>query len=59
VHGAGLISRDGFTELTDRYTAARFGGHDPDEKAVADIAAKLAIRTRGGGHTGTASRPGA
>jgi len=59
VREAGLIARDGFTELTDRYAAARFGGHDPDEKAVAELAAKLAIQTGGGGHTGTASRPGA
>ena len=59
VREADLIARDGFTELTDRYAAARFGGHDPDEKAVAELAAKLAIRTGGGGHTGTAPRPGA
>ncbi len=53
VGGSGLIAADGFSQLTERYTAARFGGHDADEKLVAELAAKLAIRTGGPGHPGS------
>ena len=53
VGGSGLIAADGFSQLTERYTAARFGGHDADEKLVAELAAKLAIRTGGAGHPGS------
>ena len=53
VGGSGLIAADGFSQLTERYTAARFGGHDADEKVVAELAAKLAIRTGGPGHPGS------
>ena len=53
VGGSGLIAPDGFSQLTERYTAARFGGHDADEKLVAELAAKLAIRTGGPGHPGS------
>jgi hypothetical protein len=59
VHASGLIADDGFHQLTVRYAAARFGGHDADDETVAALAAKLAIRTGGSGHTGTAARPGA
>ena len=59
VRAAGLIAADGFTRLTEWYAAARFGGHDANEKGVAELAAKLAIRTGGAGHTGTAPRSGA
>src|SRR5204862_73730 len=44
---------DDFGHLTERYAAARFGGHDPDENVVAELAAKLAIRTASPSHTGT------
>ena len=50
---SGLIAADGFSQLTERYTAARFGGHDADDKLVAELAAKLAIRTGGPGHPGS------
>jgi hypothetical protein len=53
VRASGLIANDDFHLLTERYTAARFGGHDADEKIVAELAAKLAIRTGGPGHTGS------
>jgi len=59
VEASGLIASDGFRLLTERYTAARFGGHDADERLVAELAAKLAIRTGGPGHTGTAPQSGA
>jgi hypothetical protein len=51
VRASGLISGDDFRQLTERYAAARFGGHDADEKVVAELAAKLAIRTAGPSHT--------
>ena len=60
VGGSGLIAADGFSQLTERYTAARFGGHDADEKLVAELAAKLAIRTGGArpsGQSGPRNRP--
>ncbi len=53
VRASGLISADDFRQLTERYAAARFGGHDADEKVVAELAAKLAIRTAGPSHTGS------
>jgi protein-glutamine gamma-glutamyltransferase len=53
VGGSGLIATDGFSQLTEQYTAARFGGHETDEKLVAELAAKLAIRTGGPGHPGS------
>lgn len=53
VGGSGVIAADGFSQLTERYAAARFGGHDADEKLVAELAAKLAIRTGGPGHPGS------
>jgi hypothetical protein len=53
VRSSGLIGGDDFLRLTERYAAARFGGHDPDEKVVAELAAKLAIRTGSAGHPGT------
>ena len=53
VRRSGLISGDDFGQLTERYAAARFGGHDPDETVVAELAAKLAIRTASPSHTGT------
>ena len=53
VRASGLISGDDFRQLTERYAAARFGGHDADEKVVAELAAKLAIRTAGPSHTGS------
>jgi hypothetical protein len=55
VRGSGLIAAESFGQLTEWYAAARFGGHDPDEKLVANLAAKLAIRTGGPGHPGTTS----
>ena len=58
VGASGLIADDDFHRLTDRYAAARFGGHDADDKTVAELAAKLAIRSGGDGHTGTAARSG-
>jgi len=56
VGASGLIAGDDFLRLTDRYAAARFGGHDADEKVLAELAAKLAIRAGGPGHPGI--RPG-
>ena len=53
---SGLIASDDFHQLTERYAAARFGGHVADDDRVAALAAKLAIRTGGVGHTGTAPR---
>ena len=58
VGASGLIADDDFRRLTERYTAARFGGHDADDKTVAELAAKLAIRTGDAGHTGTAPGSG-
>jgi hypothetical protein len=55
VRDAGLIAGDGFLHLTEHYAAARFGGHDADDKVVADLAAKLAIRTGSAGHPGTSA----
>jgi hypothetical protein len=52
VQASGLIPGDDFLRLTDRYAAARFGGHDADDKLVAELAAKLAIRTGGASHPG-------
>jgi len=54
VRASGLIAADDFRLLTERYTAARFGGHDADDKLVADLAAKLAIRQGSPSHTGSA-----
>jgi hypothetical protein len=54
VRASGLVAPDDFTQLTERYAAARFGGHDADDKVVAQLAAKLAIRTAGAGHPGSA-----
>ena len=54
VRASGLIAPDEFRQLTERYTAARFGGHAADDKVVAELAAKLAIRTGGPSHTGSA-----
>jgi transglutaminase-like putative cysteine protease len=51
---SGLISDDDFRQLTERYAAARFGGHDADDNVIADLAAKLAIRTASRSHTGSA-----
>jgi hypothetical protein len=56
VGASGVIADDGFRRLTERYTAARFGGHDADDATVAELAAKLAIRIGGAGHTGTGPR---
>ena len=53
MRASGLISGDDFRQLTERYAAARFGGHDADDKVVAELAAKLAIRTAGPSHTGS------
>ena len=53
VRASGLISGDDFGQLTERYAAARFGGHDADEKVISELAAKLAIRTAGPSHTGS------
>jgi len=58
VGASGLIADDGFNQLTERYAAARFGGHDADDDTVAALAAKLAIRSGGAGHTGTTARSG-
>jgi hypothetical protein len=55
VSDAGLIAGDGFRHLTERYAAARFGGHDADDEVVAELAAKLAIRTGSAGHPGTSA----
>jgi hypothetical protein len=55
VRDAGLIAGDGFVHLTEHYAAARFGGRDADEKVVAELAAKLAIRTGSAGHPGTSA----
>ena len=57
MRGSGLIAGDDFLRLTERYAAARFGGHDADAKLVADLAAKLAIRTGASGHPGIGPRP--
>jgi len=54
IDGAGLIPGDPFRELTERYTAARFGGHEADDRLVAELAAKLAIRAGSPGHPGSA-----
>jgi hypothetical protein len=56
VRASGLIAGEDFLRLTDRYAAARFGGHDADDKVVAELAAKLAIRAGAPGHPGI--RPG-
>ena len=53
VRASGLISADHFHQLTERYAAARFGRHDTDDAAIAELAAKLAIRTGGPSHTGS------
>ena len=53
MRAAGLVPGDGFDLLTDRYAAARFGGHVVDADDVADLAAKLAIRPSPAGHPGT------
>jgi hypothetical protein len=52
VRASGLIPGEDFLQLTERYAAARFGGHDADDKLVAELAAKLAIRTAGASHPG-------
>ena len=54
MRASGLISGDDFRQLTERYAAARFGGHDAEDKVIAELAAKLAIRTASPGHTGSA-----
>jgi hypothetical protein len=54
VRASGLVAPDDFSQLTERYTAARFGGHDADDKVVAQLAAKLAIRSGTAGHPGSA-----
>jgi hypothetical protein len=59
VRASGLIAGDGFNQLTEWYAAARFGGHDANEKLLADLAAKLAIRPGASSHPGTAPRSGA
>jgi len=53
VRAAGLVPGDGFDRLTDRYAAARFGGHVIDADDVAELAAKLAIRPSPAGHPGS------
>ena len=53
VRAAGLVPGDGFDLLTDRYAAARFGGHVVAPDDVAELAAKLAIRPSPAGHPGT------
>jgi len=53
VRASGLISADHFHQLTERYAAARFGRHDTDDAVIAELAAKLAIRTGGPSHTGS------
>jgi transglutaminase-like putative cysteine protease len=54
VRAAGLVPGDGFDRLTDRYAAARFGGHPVDAGDVAELSAKLAIRPAVAGHPGSA-----
>jgi transglutaminase-like putative cysteine protease len=56
LRASGLIAGDPFLQLTERYAAARFGGHDADDKVIAALAAKLAIRTGAAGHPGTGPR---
>jgi hypothetical protein len=58
VQASGVVSADDFRRLTEHYTAARFGGHDADDAVIAELAAKLAIRTGGPSHTGSPG-PGA
>ena len=53
VRATGLVAGDGFDRLTEHYSAARFGGQVVDAAAVAELAAKLAIRPPAGGHTGS------
>jgi len=53
VRAAGLVAGDGFDRLTDRYAAARFGGHVVDADDVAELAAKLAIKPSAAGHPGS------
>jgi hypothetical protein len=53
VRAAGVVPGDGFDLLTDRYAAARFGGHVVAPADVAELAAKLAIRPSPAGHPGT------
>src|SRR5204863_9300594 len=54
IDGSGLIAAAPFRELTERYAAARFGGHEPGEELISELAAKLAIRTGSVGHPGSA-----
>jgi protein-glutamine gamma-glutamyltransferase len=56
LRAAGLFAAPAFDALTDRYAAARFGGHAPPDDAVAELGrtvlAALSVADAGGDKTG-------
>jgi hypothetical protein len=56
LRGAGLFAAPAFDTLTERYTAARFGGHAPPEEAIAELGrsvlAALSVADAGAEKTG-------
>jgi transglutaminase-like putative cysteine protease len=56
LRGAGLFAAPAFDALTERYTAARFGGHAPPEEAIAELGrsvlAALSVADAGAEKTG-------
>jgi hypothetical protein len=53
VRAAGAVVGDGFDRLTDRYAAARFGGHAVEAADLPALAANLAIRSPAASHPGS------
>ena len=58
IRACGLDPSGAFDLLTQRYAAARFGGHGAEDDVVADLAAKLASHGKADGHPGS-GRPDA
>jgi len=56
LRGAGLFAAPAFDALTERYTAARFGGHAPPDEAIAELGrsvlAALSVADAGAEKTG-------